>query len=107
MALEKRTVSVPSAEITARMFGPFDANVTLIERAFAVIVRNRQGGAQGEDAICVEGNDAHGVEQAAQVLETIRTVAKQGDAVPEQSVRYIIDMVRAGEQSSLSDMSDM
>jgi len=106
MSQYKKTITLPNAEITARMFGPFDANVALIERAFAVVVRNRQGGAQGEDAICVEGNDAHGVEQAAQVLETIRTVAKQGDAVPEQSVRYIIDMVRAGEQSSLSDMSD-
>ncbi|MBR5615440.1 MAG: PhoH family protein, partial [Clostridia bacterium] len=88
------------------MFGPFDANVTLIERAFAVVVRNRHGGTQSEDSLSVEGNDARGVDQAVQVLETIRTVAKQGDAVPEQSVRYIIDMVRAGEQSALSDMSD-
>ncbi|MBR2621199.1 MAG: PhoH family protein [Clostridia bacterium] len=106
MSQHKKIINLPSAEVTSRMFGPFDANVTLIERAFAVVIRNRHGGAEGEDAISVEGNDARGVEQAVQVLETVRTVAKQGDAVPEQSVRYIIDMVRAGEQSALSDMSD-
>ena len=106
MSQHKKIINLPSAEVTSRMFGPFDDNVTLIERAFAVVIRNRHGGAEGEDAISVEGNDARGVEQAAQVLETVRTVAKQGDAVPEQSVRYIIDMVRAGEQSALSDMSD-
>ena len=106
MSQYKKIITLPSADITARMFGPFDANVTLIERAFAVVVRNRHGGTQSEDALSVEGNDARGVDQAVQVLETIRTVAKQGDAVPEQSVRYIIDMVRAGEQSALSDMSD-
>ena len=104
MALEKRTVSVTSAEITARMFGAFDANVRAIERAFGVAVRNR-GGESGADALTVEG-ETEAVEAAVRVLESVRSVAEQGDSVPEQSVRYIISMVRAGESESLGELCD-
>ncbi len=104
MALEKRTVSVPSAEITARMFGAFDANVRAIERAFGVAVRNR-GGESGADTLTVEG-ETEAVAAAVRVLESIRSVAEQGDGVPEQSVRYIISMVRAGESETLGELGD-
>ncbi|MBO5897425.1 MAG: PhoH family protein [Clostridia bacterium] len=104
MALEKRTVSVPSAEITARMFGAFDNNVRAVERAFGVAVRNR-GGEGGADTLTVEGEPG-AVEAAVRVLESIRTVAEQGESVPEQSVRYIISMVRAGESETLAELGD-
>ena len=105
MSQYKKIIPVASAEITARMFGPFDANVKRIERAFSVVIRNRRGG-EGEDALSVEGEDARAVDAAAQVLETIRAVAAEGEAVSEQSVRYIIDMVAAGEKTSLSELGD-
>jgi phosphate starvation-inducible PhoH-like protein len=105
MSQYKKTIAVPSAEMTSRMFGAFDANVKLVERAFSVIIRNRHNG-EGEDAISVEGNDALSVERAAHALEQIRTIAREGEAVPEQSVRYIIDMVAAGEKHELSSLGD-
>jgi phosphate starvation-inducible PhoH-like protein len=105
MSQYKKTIAVPSAEMTSRMFGAFDANVKLVERAFSVIIRNRHNG-EGEDAVSVEGNDALSVERAAHALEQIRTIAREGEAVPEQSVRYIIDMVAAGEKHELSSLGD-
>jgi phosphate starvation-inducible PhoH-like protein len=105
MSQYKKTIAVPSAEMTSRMFGAFDANVKLVERAFSVIIRNRHNG-EGKDAVSVEGNDALSVERAAHALEQIRTIAREGEAVPEQSVRYIIDMVAAGEKHELSSLGD-
>ena len=107
MSGEKRVISVPSAEITARMFGAFDVNVQLIEKAFGVVVRNRGGAnAQGEDTLTVEGNRAEDVAAAVQALETIGEMAKQGEAVDEQSVRYVISMIRAGEREMLSALGE-
>ncbi len=106
MSAHKKILSVPSAEITSLMFGAFDVNIKLIERAFGVVVHNRGASGDGTDTLTVEGDTPGAVERAASVLETVRTVAEQGESVPEQSVRYIIDMVNAGEQAALSKVGD-
>ena len=104
MSLEKRSIPMDSAEITARVFGAFDKNIQLLERAFGVTVRNRSG--NDGDVVTVEGEDARALEAAESVLRQLRLLARQGEVVPEQSVRYIIDMTRAGEGRSLEQMSD-
>lgn len=93
-----------SAEITSRVFGTFDKNVTLVENAFSVSVRNRGG--QDGDAVVIEGEDTQKVDAAERVLRQMRTVARQGDEVPEQSVRYLIDMAHAGQGEVLNEMGD-
>ncbi len=104
MSQSKKSLTLPNAQITARMFGPFDANVKLIERAFSVVIRNRSGNGEGEDAVSIEGEDPRAVERAYRVLSSMRNVATQGDAVPESSVRYLISMVEAGEEEQLSEI---
>ena len=108
MSSVNKTVSVPSAEITSRMFGPFDANVKLIERELDVTVHNRAGREAdlGEDTLKIQGSDATSVEQAARVLEHLRAMALQEESVPEQAVRYTIGMVREGRAESLGVSSD-
>ena len=106
MNLYKQSVAVSSAEITARMFGAFDANVKLIEQAFSVVIRNRNGDGAEHGAITVEGGDASNVANAVRVLENMKTVAAREECVPEQSVRYIISMVQAGEQHAVQDLGD-
>ena len=97
-----------SAEITARVFGAFDKNIALVENAFSVTVRNRRGENSGEqgDLVQIEGETLKDVEDAEQVLRQMRLVARQGDVVPEQSVRYLIDMTRAGQGESAATLSD-
>ena len=68
MSQYKQIVTVSSADMTARIFGAFDANVRLVEAAFSVVVRNRSGAGAGEGAIVVEGADAKNVARAAQAL---------------------------------------
>ncbi len=102
--MEKRTVSMDSAEITARVFGAFDKNVTLVEKAFSVNIRNRSD-ADG-DAVLIEGERSEDVADAEQVIRQMRLVARQGDVVPEQSVRYLIDMTRSGHGEEAASMTD-
>ena len=87
MSQYKQIVTVSSADMTARIFGAFDANVRLVEAAFSVVVRNRSGAGAGEGAIVVEGADAKNVARAAQALENLRTVAAKEENISEQSVR--------------------
>ena len=102
--MEKRSVKMDSAEITARVFGAFDQNVVLVEKAFSVIIRNRSG--EDGDAVVIEGESASDVENAEQVIRQMRLVARQGDVVPEQSVRYLIDMTRSGQGEIAAEMGD-
>lgn len=106
--MEKRTLPMDSAEITARVFGAFDKNIELVEAAFGVTIRNRRGDHHGEDGdmVQIEGDTTKAVEDAEQVLRQMRLVARQGDVVPEQSVRYLIDMTRAGQGESAASLSD-
>ena len=104
MSLEKRTVPMDSAQITARVFGAFDKNVQLVERAFGVTVRNRSD--SSGDVLIIEGERADALSDAESVLRQLRTLARQEEVIPEQSVRYLIDMTRAGTGNSLEQMGD-
>ena len=84
MSAEKRTVSVPSAEITARMFGAFDANIKLVERAFSVVIRNRGTSTDGADMLTVEGENEMQIASAVKALEAMRRIAAEAESVPEQ-----------------------
>ena len=106
MSQYKQTISVSGTEMTARMFGTFDANVRLIEEAFSVVVRNRAGETPGDGAITVEGADARDVQRAAQALENMRTIAAREEVLSEQAVRYIISMVKAGEKNAAEALGD-
>ena len=53
--MNQKTVALENAELTARLFGSFDINVRMIERAFDVSIQNREG--DECDAITVKGED--------------------------------------------------
>ncbi len=106
MNLYKQTLALSNADTTARMFGPFDANMRLIERAFSVVIRNRGQSEDGEDTLLVEGEEC-AVRDACRALESMRALATQGDAVPEQSVRYIIRSVQEGDGEALADVGSL
>ena len=103
---DKQTIAVSNAEMTARIFGAFDANVRLIESTFSVVVRNRANDTSGEGAITVEGADVRDVQRAAQALENMRTMAVREGVLSEQAVRYIISMIQAGEKNAMQELGD-
>ena len=60
-----------SAEITARVFGAFDKNVALVEKAFSVIIRNRSG-----DGFCPMESAVRELNEPEKALAAIKQTQK-------------------------------
>ena len=95
----QKTVALENADLTARLFGSFDINVRMLERAFDVSIQNREGGEN--DAVTVKGEDAEAVRMAADAIQYLKTMARYNEMLTEQQVKYVVDMVRAGREEEL------
>ena len=80
------------------IFGSFDENIRLLEKEFNVTVTNRDG----ELRISGEAED---VMHAAKAVQAMLTLSSRGEALGEQNVRYIIDMVRTGKEEQISELA--
>ena len=91
--MTERIVMTKSNEQTSVLFGAFDANARMIERAFDVRISNRNRESTDGDAISVTG-DALAVDMAVRVMEYLKHMAGDGETVSEQSVEYVIGLVK-------------
>ena len=91
----EKIVLTQSDEATAALFGAFDANVRMIERAFDVRIGNRNGNTDMGDALVVSGEQAN-VSDAVRVLEYLKRIIGDGETLSEESVEYVIGLVRDG-----------
>lgn len=99
-----RTVDIPNNETTLRIFGSFDRNVRKIEETFGVRIYNRGENQEGGDSIAVEGSEGQ-VALAANTLEQLKRIARNGEPIPEQTVDYVISMVSDGKTDELEGLS--
>ncbi len=95
--MKEKIVMTRSSEDTASIFGAFDANIKLIEKAFDVHIHNQTGADSTGDVISIYGEDA---EKAARVLEYLKKMSGAGETLAEQSVSYVIELVRDGLDES-------
>ena len=100
--MEQRTVQIENSELTARLFGSYDVNVRMLEKAFSVTVRNRAG--EESDAVTVSGEDAECVALAAEAVKYLKDMARYHETLTEQQVSYVIDMLKAGQESELAGL---
>lgn len=91
----ERIVLTRSNEATSALYGSFDINVRMIERAFEVRITNRNDSTEYGDAIVVTGN-ADNADKAVRVLEYLKLMVGNGETLSEQSVEYVIGLVRDG-----------
>ncbi len=96
--MNERVLLTDTMEQTANIFGNFDMNVAMIEKAFDVTVTNRESQTTAGDAIVIRGESGEGVNLAYDVLEYLKGVAARGNEITEQTVEYIIGTVRGGEK---------
>ncbi len=89
----ERIVMTQSNEATSALFGAFDVNVGMIERAFDVRISNRNSDQTSGDAITVRGNEAD-VERAVKTLEYLKHMIGDGESISQESVEYVIGLVR-------------
>ncbi|MBQ8372163.1 MAG: PhoH family protein [Clostridia bacterium] len=93
-----------SDEATSALFGAFDANVRMVERAFDVRVTNRNDSSDSGDALVVSG-EAEAVENAVSALEYMKLMVGNGEMLSDESVEYVIGLVRDGLVDSTESFS--
>ena len=95
--MEQR-VSIERMEQAVNIFGSFDENVRLIEAEFGVTVANREG------ELRVNG-EAEDTMLACKALQALLTLSNRGEPINEQNVRYVIGLVRAGQEDKVSELT--
>ena len=85
-------------EQTVSLFGSFDENIRLIESQYNVKVISR-----GSE-IKVSG-DVENVSKAVRAINGLLTLINRGEALSEQNVRYVLSLVKEGNEDKLCEMT--
>ncbi|MBO4354462.1 MAG: PhoH family protein [Clostridia bacterium] len=93
----EKIIYTESGEQTAELFGNFDFNASVVERAFGVEIINRQSDNTAGDAVIIKGEDSDSVLAAAAVFDHLLGMIKMGTDLSEQSVAYVVNTVKSGE----------
>ena len=93
----ERILSVERVEDIIAVFGSFDENIKRIEEALCVHIINR-----GTD-LKVAG-DEENVDKAVRTLEGLLALSAKGETIDEQRVRYLITLVREGNDAQVAQM---
>ena len=94
----ERIVNADRVDDLIAVFGSFDENIKRIEEALDVHIINR-----GTD-LTVSG-DEENVDKAVRTLEGLLALAAKGENIDEQRVRYLITLVREGNDDSIAQMA--
>ena len=94
----ERMVNAERVEDLISVFGSFDENIKRIEEALQVSIINR-----GTD-LKVSG-DEEAVDKAVKTLEGLLTLASKGEQIDEQRVRYLITLVKEGNDGQVAQMA--
>lgn len=87
--LLKRMIEVPENMEVADLFGQFDSNMKLIEKAFDVNVSLRDG------SVRITGDDDK-VDMAGNVIHMLITMLCDGERIDEQKIMYAISVEQDG-----------
>ena len=94
----EKIINAERIEQIISVFGSFDENVKRIEQTFDVHVTNR-----GTE-LKVSG-EPEAAEKASKAIEGLLTLAAKGETIDEQKVRYLIDLVRSGNEEQIGEMA--
>ena len=95
----EQTISGERLEEAVNLFGAMDENVKIIEKDLDVTVVSREG------KLKVSGEDGEKVIFAVKALEGLLKLIGRGETITEQNVRYILNLVRAGNEDKIGQLS--
>jgi len=98
METMERTVNVERVEDLIAVFGSFDENINRIEQALDVQIVNRG------THLKVTG-DVEAADKAVRTLEGLLSLAAKGETIDEQRVRYLITLVKEGNDAQVAQMA--
>ena len=96
--ITERTVSAERVEDLISVFGSFDENIRRIEDALGVSIVNR-----GTELKITGEEEA--ADKAVRTLEGLITLASRGEQIDEQRVRYLITLVKEGNDAQVEQMT--
>ena len=99
-------IKTDSLDELSRLFGAFDINAEIIERAFKVRLHNRSLTDSGDSALTVSGDNEDAVRKAADTVKYLIRIIRNGGTVNDQNISYIIDMINDGRDTELSELDD-
>lgn len=94
----ERIVDAQQMEDIISVFGSFDENIKRIEDEFHVSIVNR-----GTE-LKVSG-DEEAADRAVRTLEGLLTLSSKGEQIDEQRVRYLMNLVREGNDAQVAKMT--
>ncbi len=94
----ERIVSVDRVEDLIAVFGSFDENIKRIEEALGVTIINRG------NELKVSG-EPEAVDRACRALDGLLSLASKGETIDEQQVRYLITLVKEGNDAQVSQIA--
>ena len=96
--MTEKTINAERVECLIDAFGSFDENIKRIESEFGVRITNR-----GTE-LKIQG-DEEAADQGARALEALLSLAAKGEDIDEQKVRYLISLVKTGNEHKISQMA--
>ena len=96
--MSERIINAERIEQIINVFGSFDENIKRIEQTYGVKITNR-----GTE-LKVSGEE-EAVDRAARAIEGLLMLAAKGEAIDEQKVRYLIDLVSSGNDDKIGEMA--
>ena len=94
----EQTISIERIEDVIDIFGSFDENIKLIEHELDVSVVSR------DDQLKISG-EAENVLYAVKAVQGLLGLAERKETITEQNVRYIINLVKAGNEEHINDIA--
>ena len=94
----ERMINAERMEQLIDVFGSFDENILRIEQAFGVHITNR--GMELKIA-----GDEEMTDKAERTVRALMQLAAKGETIDEQKVRYLITLVREGNDEQVQQMS--
>ena len=94
----EQTINIERMEDVVDVFGSFDENIKLVEHELGVTVVSR------DDQLKISG-EAENVMYAVKAVEGLLGLAARKESITEQNIRYIINLVKAGNESHINDIA--
>lgn len=96
--MTEQIISVDRMENVISVFGSFDENLRLIENEMGVKVTDR------ESEIRISG-ESENVILAQKTIEGLMSLAAKGETIDAQNVRYLMGLVRSGQEDKIDDLA--
>ena len=97
--MAEKSFIVDNLDTILNLFGSFDENINIIQKEFNVNIISRDG----DIKVTGSGED---VEKAYAAIETLIGMAKKGEQINEQNVRYVICMINEGSGEEITTLAD-